>query len=113
MAGAPTLDPLENSREDPRPLGRPVGPRNVTRRRATGPGTGDHPATGTGTFPVEVIDLIPKTMTAKWQAEDHGKKKIEKLYEKDKKKTSKKNMASVTALESQKNREVRLKSISR
>ena len=38
------------------------------------------PATGTGTFLVEVIDLIHKTMTAKWQAEGHGKKKIEKLW---------------------------------
>ena len=38
------------------------------------------PATGTGTFLVEVIDLIHKTMTARWQAEGHGKKKIEKLW---------------------------------
>jgi len=38
------------------------------------------PATGTGTFLVEVIDLIHKTMTEKWQAEGHGKKKIEKLW---------------------------------
>lgn len=38
------------------------------------------PATGTGTFLVEVIDLIHKTMTAKWQAEGHGNKKIEKLW---------------------------------
>ncbi|MHC8597718.1 type ISP restriction/modification enzyme [Arenicellales bacterium IMCC55707] len=38
------------------------------------------PATGTGTFLVEVIDLIHKTMTSKWQAEGHGKKKIEKLW---------------------------------
>ena len=35
------------------------------------------PATGTGTFLVEVIDLIHKTMIAKWQSEGHGKKKIE------------------------------------
>ena len=27
-----------------------------------------------------MIDLIHKTMTAKWQAEGHGKKKIEKLW---------------------------------
>ena len=33
------------------------------------------PATGTGTFLVEVIDLIHKTMTDKWQGEGHGKKK--------------------------------------
>jgi predicted helicase len=38
------------------------------------------PATGTGTFLVEVIDLIHKTMIAKWQAEGHGKKKIDKLW---------------------------------
>ncbi len=38
------------------------------------------PATGTGTFLVEVIDLIHKTMTAKWQAKGHGNKKIEKLW---------------------------------
>lgn len=35
------------------------------------------PATGTGTFLVEVIGLIHKTMKAKWQAEGHGTKKIE------------------------------------
>ena len=38
------------------------------------------PATGTGTFLVEVIDLIHKTMSGKWQAEAHGQKKIEKLW---------------------------------
>jgi type I restriction-modification system DNA methylase subunit len=38
------------------------------------------PATGTGTFLVEVIDLIHKTKTEKWQAEDHGAKKIEQLW---------------------------------
>lgn len=38
------------------------------------------PATGTGTFLVEVIDLIHKTMTVKWKAEGHGKKKIETLW---------------------------------
>ena len=38
------------------------------------------PATGTGTFLVEVIDLIHKTMTAKWQAEGHGKEKIQELW---------------------------------
>lgn len=38
------------------------------------------PATGTGTFLVEVIDLIHKTMIAKWQAEGHGKQNIEKLW---------------------------------
>ncbi len=38
------------------------------------------PATGTGTFLVEVIDLIHKTMVAKWKAQDHGEKKIEALW---------------------------------
>lgn len=38
------------------------------------------PATGTGTFLVEVIGLIHKTMTEKWQAEGHGKEKIDKLW---------------------------------
>ena len=38
------------------------------------------PATGTGTFLVEVIDLIHKTVTEKWQTETHDKKKIEKLW---------------------------------
>src|SRR5687768_10036725 len=30
------------------------------------------PATGTGTFLVEAIDLIHKTLIAKWKAEGHG-----------------------------------------
>lgn len=34
------------------------------------------PATGTGTFLVEVIDLIHKTLAAKWKAQGHGEKKI-------------------------------------
>ncbi len=38
------------------------------------------PATGTGTFLVEVIDLIHKTMVKKWTAEDHGDQKINKLW---------------------------------
>lgn len=38
------------------------------------------PATGTGTFLVEVIDLIHKKMTEKWKAEGHGAKKIEQLW---------------------------------
>ena len=38
------------------------------------------PATGTGTFLVEVIGLIHKTMTEKWQAEGHGAKKIERFW---------------------------------
>ncbi len=38
------------------------------------------PATGTGTFLVEVIGLIHKTMTEKWRAEGHGAKKIEQLW---------------------------------
>ncbi len=38
------------------------------------------PATGTGTFLVEVIDLVHKTMIAKWQSAGHGKMKIEELW---------------------------------
>jgi predicted helicase len=38
------------------------------------------PATGTGTFLVEVIDLIHKTLTAKWKAQGHGEKKINTLW---------------------------------
>ncbi|MGH7848105.1 MAG: type ISP restriction/modification enzyme, partial [Candidatus Binatia bacterium] len=37
-------------------------------------------ATGTGTFLVEVINLIHKTLTARWKAEGHGDKKIEALW---------------------------------
>ena len=38
------------------------------------------PATGTGTFLVEVIDLIHNTMTAKWKSQGHGEKKIRTLW---------------------------------
>jgi len=38
------------------------------------------PATGTGTFLVEVIDIIHKTLVAKWKAQGHGEKKIEALW---------------------------------
>ena len=38
------------------------------------------PATGTGTFLVEVIDLIHKTMAADWKAQGHGENKIEALW---------------------------------
>jgi len=38
------------------------------------------PATGTGTFLVEVIDLIHKRMTEKWESEGHGATKIEQLW---------------------------------
>ena len=38
------------------------------------------PATGTGTFLVEVIDVIYKTMTEKWQSEGHNVKKADKLW---------------------------------
>jgi len=38
------------------------------------------PATGTGTFLVEVIDLIHNTMTAKWQVEGHSNKKVAALW---------------------------------
>ena len=38
------------------------------------------PATGTGTFLVEVIDLVHKTMLKKWRAEGHGAKIIQQLW---------------------------------
>ena len=38
------------------------------------------PATGTGTFLVEVIDLIHRTMEKKWKAQGHGEKKIKALW---------------------------------
>lgn len=38
------------------------------------------PATGTGTFLVEVIDLIHRTLVAKWKAQGHGEKKIDTLW---------------------------------
>ena len=38
------------------------------------------PATGTGTFLVEVIDLIHGTMVEKWEAQGHGGKDIEALW---------------------------------
>jgi len=38
------------------------------------------PAVGTGTFLVEVIDLIHKTLLAKWNAQGHGGTKIEALW---------------------------------
>jgi len=38
------------------------------------------PATGTGTFLVEVIDLIHRTMVAEWQAEGHREKQIVGLW---------------------------------
>ena len=38
------------------------------------------PATGTGTFLVEAIDLIHKTLVAKWNAQGHGEKKIDALW---------------------------------
>lgn len=38
------------------------------------------PATGTGTFLVEVIDLIHKTLVAKWKSQGHGEKKIDALW---------------------------------
>ena len=38
------------------------------------------PATGTGTFLVEVIDLIQNTMAAKWKSQGHGEKKILTLW---------------------------------
>jgi hypothetical protein len=38
------------------------------------------PATGTGTFLIEVIDIIHKTLLAKWRAEGHSEKKIDALW---------------------------------
>jgi len=38
------------------------------------------PATGTGTFLVEAIDLIHKTLAAKWKAQGHDEKKLEALW---------------------------------
>ena len=38
------------------------------------------PATGTGTFLVEVVGLIHRTMEAKWTAEGHGQKEIQGLW---------------------------------
>ncbi len=38
------------------------------------------PATGTGTFLVEVIDLIHKTLVARWKAQGHGEKRIDTLW---------------------------------
>jgi len=38
------------------------------------------PATGTGTFLVEVIDLIHKTLATKWKVQGHGERKIESLW---------------------------------
>src|SRR6266542_1626208 len=38
------------------------------------------PATGTGTFLVEVIDVIHKTLVAKWKTQGHGDIKIEALW---------------------------------
>ena len=51
-----------------------------------GPGAGQSfvqildPATGTGTFLVEVIDLVYETMVDKWKAQGHGDKKIPGLW---------------------------------
>jgi SOS-response transcriptional repressor LexA len=38
------------------------------------------PATGTGTFLVEVIDLIHKSLVEKWRAQGHGKQKMDALW---------------------------------
>ena len=38
------------------------------------------PATGTGTFLVEAIDLIHKTLVAQWKAQEHGETKIAALW---------------------------------
>ena len=38
------------------------------------------PATGTGTFLVEAIDLIHSTMAKKWRAQGHGENKLRRLW---------------------------------
>lgn len=38
------------------------------------------PATGTGTFLVEVVDLIHKTLVAKWKAQGHSEKNVDALW---------------------------------
>jgi hypothetical protein len=38
------------------------------------------PATGTGTFLVEVIDIIHETLLAKWKAQGHSKQDVEALW---------------------------------
>lgn len=38
------------------------------------------PATGTGTFLVEAIELIHRTLTSKWKEQGHGDKKIHALW---------------------------------
>ena len=38
------------------------------------------PATGTGTFLVEAIDIIHKTLVAKWKAQERGETKIDALW---------------------------------
>ena len=40
------------------------------------------PATGTGTFLVEVIDLIHRTLTEKWQAQGHGEMQVTSFWNK-------------------------------
>lgn len=38
------------------------------------------PATGTGTFLVEIIDIIHKTLESKWARQGHGEKEVESLW---------------------------------
>ena len=38
------------------------------------------PATGTGTFLVEVVDLVHRAMVEKWKAQGHSEKKIQALW---------------------------------
>jgi SOS-response transcriptional repressor LexA len=38
------------------------------------------PATGTGTFLIEVIDVIHKTLVGKWKAQGHGEREIDALW---------------------------------
>src|SRR5207248_3803363 len=38
------------------------------------------PGSGTGTFLVEVVDMIYRRMTKKWKANGHGERKVEALW---------------------------------
>ena len=59
----------------------PQGPEDSRGRQARQTLRPDpRPATGTGTFLVEVIDVIHKTLVAKWKAQGHGEKKIDALW---------------------------------
>ena len=59
----------------------PQGPHDSRRRPArAGLRPDPRPATGTGTFLVEVIDLIHRAVLGKWKAQGHSEKRIEALW---------------------------------